>query len=136
MIGTFNAFQDPGVDGPHDFSDGQRTAIFRRQGSERSPGLCIVGPRPLRFETDQFVMAGVLFPLQEFRFTATELCQILVRKVDAALFGIGRQVAENVGELKGHSEIHRIVLCMGRSRTENVQTDQTDDRGDTVTIQR
>ena len=56
--------------------------------------------------------------------------------VDPAMGRVIAEVAKNISELKGHAEVDGIILSMRRGWTEDVQAYQTDDRGDSVTIQR
>src|SRR5206468_11618280 len=88
------------------------------------------------FEADEFAKLGVVMSLEEICLAVPKICKIFLGKIDAALFSIRAEVAQNIGELKGHAKIYSIVLGVGGDRTKDVQADQPDDRGDTITIER
>lgn len=89
-------FQNARIDRTHDFRDGQRLPLVRRQGLECRLGFSIVLMGLDHFEAEDRMEGLILLLLEEYRLGAAELLEVFLRQIDAALGSVGPDVPQNV----------------------------------------
>ena len=92
MSRFLNLFQNSEIHRAHDFSNRQRLPVACRQGFERRLRFRIIFMGSRGFETEQFTDGIAFLPLEDCFLCATELAEIFLREIDAALGCVGPDV--------------------------------------------
>src|SRR6185503_2779182 len=119
------------VDRAHQLGGRHRTPILGRQQLSRAAvvktgALGDVGgqrPEPIGVLEPQDLLLG---------HCATE--QFVERQVNAAAFRVDPDIAKDVRELKSFAEVVSVVATGGFGVTENLDAQEADDRGDSITV--
>src|SRR5574343_186012 len=125
--------QQGAVDRRHDQAGALVLTIDRRQLGE---GLLVITLGPLVLELHQGREIIRILAIQDIRRRDVELLQLLHRDVDAATPGILANVADDVGQLESHAQIVRVFLRLPILVAEDFGSEQADDAGHAVAIQR
>ncbi len=124
-------FQQAVVDQVHCFGGEERGSVIR---VEVHASRVVEGAGTLGFEAHQFEEAFVVALCDEVLFRVPEALQVFLWQVDVAPVLVWLDVAEDIGQLQGVSEVDGVLACLRVLVAEDFNADQPNAAGNAVAV--
>ena len=119
-MGGLDLFEDEVVNRPHDFSGQEHRPLGRRQGVF---GPSVVFPRTPAFEGHELFESGVVHPVQDVLLGNVKPLEVLLGEVNSSSGAVCADVTQDIGQLKGQTEVDRVRFRFRSERSKDPQAD-------------